>query len=110
MRTDAFALHVDDRLCEYTMSKNQLLERTKIDCPGKPQLIVLDADREALLVTDLDRRGQVTMLRKGDAGKWAARTLLDDPQMDILSMCLLDANTISIFDSKSSALRIYEFA
>ena len=71
---------------------------------------MLDKDRKALLVRDLDMSGQVTMLRKIDGGEWASRTLLDDPQMEIDSMCVLDANTLSIADRNMSALRIYEFA
>ena len=90
------------------MQDNKLLARTTIDYPGKPALIVLDAHREALLVRDLNKHGQVWMLRKRDAGKWAAHTLLDDPHIDIQSMCVLDGNKISIFDDKSAALRIYE--
>ena len=101
---------IDGTLHEYSMQDNQLLERAIIDCPCAPFLIVPNADRESLLVTDWDRRGQVTMMRKVDAGKWAARRLLDDPQLEIDSMCTLDSNTLSLFDRKSSALRIYEFA
>ena len=92
------------------MQDNKLLPGTTIDYHGKPWLIVLDSNREALLVRDGNKAGQVWMLRKGDAGKWAAHTLLDDPQMSIQSMCVLDGNAISIFDSKSRALRILEFA
>ena len=102
--------HIDGTLHEYSIQEDKLLERATIDCPGKPYLIVLDAHRKALLVRDLDRKGQVRMLRKIYGGEWTSRTLLNDPQMEIDSMCLLDANTLSIFDEKSSALRIYEFA
>ena len=93
------------------MQQNGLLERAPIDSPGKPLLIVADPHRECLLISDAKEKGKVRMLgKRGGQGKWIAGTLLDDPQMEIRSMCVLDANTLSIFDAKSSALRIYEFA
>ena len=73
-------------------------------------MIVLDAEREALFVADWFKPGQVTMLRKGAGGKWVRGTLLDDPKLKIQSMCVLDANRLSLFDANSSALLIYEFA
>ena len=105
----SMSLHVDGTLRKYSMQDNRLLARGTIEYTGKPLLLVPDADREALLVRDSDRFGQVRMLRKMAGGEWASRTLLVDQQMDIDSMCMLNANTLSIFDRKSRALRIYEF-
>ena len=92
------------------MQENRLLARAQIDSPGMPWRIVADAYREGLLICDTIEIGKVRMLLKREAGKWVAGTLLDDPQMNIDSMCVLDANTLSILDDTSRALRIYEFA
>ena len=101
---------VDGKLRQYRMQQNGLLEHAPIDYPGMPWRIMADPHRECLLICD-GEKGKVRMLgKRGGQGKWVAGTLLDDPQMEIRSMCVLDANTLSIFDRKSSALRIYEFA
>ena len=101
---------IDGELREYGMQENRLLERATIDCPGMPLRIVTDVHRECLLIWDANETGKVRMLRKSDGGNWVAGTLLDAPHMEIRSMCVLDANRLSIFDANSSALRIYEFA
>ena len=104
------ALHVDNTLREYTMQGNRLVARGLIRYSWKPTMGVLDAEREALFVGDWCNPGLVAMLRNGGAGIWEVRKLLDDRQMHIQSMCLLDANKLSLFDANYSALRIYEFA
>ena len=101
-------LHIGGTLREYIMQGNQLLARAIIDCHGKPFLIVPDAHRESLLVADVDNRGRVMMLGKC-GGKWAYRTLLDDSKLCISSICMLNSDSLSIFDFRSQAVRIYEF-
>ena len=101
---------VDGILRGYIMEENGLLERAPIDYPGMPWRIVADTHREGLIIYDTKEKGKVRMLgKRGGQGEWVAATLLDDPQINIGSMCVLDANTLAIFDAKSSALRIYEF-
>ena len=101
-------MFVDGTIREYIILRDQLVQQATIACPGKPTIFVLDANREALIVRDGQLLGKVTMLLK-EGGKWTGRPLIDH-QMSIQSMCLISANTLSLYDGKSNALRIYDLA
>ena len=99
--------YVDETLGEYRMQGERFVQLTQISCPGRPDLLLVDPHRRALLTRDRDRGGLLTMLTEGGGG-WVPDTIIDE-HIRIWSMCLPTVNALALFDGKPHSLKIFEF-